>query len=149
MKKLGINTAAAILDIIGASFYLIALIIAFTAQYYLQYVVAINIVSMIIWYFSLAATIVSLIAFFKSKNIKINRNGLIFSITGHLSYFLLGVYLAPASLVLCILGAIFTFKNNHYLPVMQDKEIIIHDELPPVDVEVQETILDEQEEPIE
>lgn len=124
MKKLKINVAAAILDIIGASFYLIALILAFITQYFMDYLPLINLIFMIIWCFSIAGSIVGLISLIKSKNVMVPLSGVILGFVGHLTYFLLSIYLSPASIVLCILGAIFTFKNNKYqvISVNEDKK---------------------------
>ena len=141
MKKLKINTAAAILDIIGASFYLIALIVTFTAQYYMQFLTVINIIFMIVWGFSLAGSIVALIAFIYSKRVGIPLSGVLLGLIGHLSYFVFYIYFAPASIVLCILGAVFTFKNNKYKPIINTN--IYSSNLDAVDVEVTETPLEE------
>lgn len=114
MKKLKINSAAAIIDIVGACLYVVVLFIAFTAQNYLEYLTIINFVTMSIWYFSLAASIFNIFAFMKSRKVRIRTTGIFAGIIGHLFYFLFGIYAAPMSLVLCIVGAFFTFKLNTY-----------------------------------
>lgn len=129
MKKLKINTAAFIINIIGASFYLIALIIAFTAVNYMHLINYINVITMIIWLFSLAGAIVSIIALIASKkhNIKIVGSGA--GLIGHTLYFLFGIYPAIFCIALCILGAVILVRDNHYddqtsKTIMNNQEII-------------------------
>lgn len=112
MEKLKINSVSAVLGIVGASFYAIGLIVAFTIQYYLQFLSFMSILVMLIWYFSLAASILLLIAFIKTKKAKMRTIGPLVGMFGHLLYFIFGIYLAPMSIILCILSTYYIFKDN-------------------------------------
>lgn len=143
MKKLKINTAAFILDIIGASFYLIALIIAFTALNYIHLIDYINIVTLIIWSFSLGASIVSIIALIYTRKHNMRIVGTVAGLLGHSLYFLFGIYPAPFCIALCILGAIITFRDNHYSNTAPIKKAVREDI---IDIEIAEEVIDDSKE---
>ena len=112
MKKLGINTAAAIMDIIGASIYLIALLTALIT-YDMDKNIVFDIFFLILRGFAIGGGIVVLISYILSKKANMRLYGQIMGLIGHISYALGGKYLTLISLVLCILGAVFTLKDNH------------------------------------
>lgn len=112
MKKLGINTAAAVMDIVGASIYLVALLTALIT-YGMDKNIVFDIFFLMLRGFAIGGSIVVLISYILSKRANMRLSGQIIGLIGHIAYALGGKYLALISLVLCILGAVFTLKDNH------------------------------------
>ena len=115
-KKLGINTAGGIIDIIGAVLYLAAIFVLVGA--------AVNeaigsgtdgsteALAVFFIIFAVVGLVLHIIGLVQSKKANIKITGHVLGIIGHGIYVLFGVFLSWAAMILCILAAIFTLMQK-------------------------------------
>lgn len=108
MKKLGINTAAGVLDIIASITYFFAI-----------FIIVGEVLSSgtggsatVILLFGVVCLAVHIYAMIKSKQAGMKTTGHILGIVGHGLYVVLGALMGIPAMILCILAAVFTLINN-------------------------------------
>lgn len=115
-RKLGINTTAGIMDILGAILYLVSLfVVAGAAIAEVAGEAASGSTTgtaMFFYIFAGASLVIHIVALVKSRKAQISNVGNILGIIGH-GLFLLTMLMAIPALILCILAAVFTLKQKN------------------------------------
>lgn len=113
MKKgLSINVLAGILDILGAIIYFFAMFIIIVGSLGTKDGSGGGTAATIFIVFAVISLIVHIIALIQSKKAQLKTSGHIIGIIGHALYAVLGALLGIPAMVLCIIAAVFTLKNN-------------------------------------
>ena len=115
-KKLGINTAAGIVDIVGAVLYLVALFVIVGAA--INEVVgttgegSTQTIATVFMLFAIVGVVLHIVGLVQSKKVNLKITGHILGIVGHGIYVLLSALMGWAAMILCILAAIFTLMQK-------------------------------------
>lgn len=118
MKKLGINTAGGILDIIGAIIYFLALFVivgsAVGEAFASGTVHTANGLATFFLIYAAISVIVHVVGLIQSRKVGIKMTGNILGIIGHAVYLLLGASFGWIAMIIVIISAVFTLKDNKY-----------------------------------
>lgn len=118
MKKLGINTAAGVIDIIGAVIYLIAIFVLVGAAVSEVLTTgdtsSTELIRNLFLVYAAVGVILHIVGLVQSKKVGIKLAGNILGIIGHAIYLLLGAAFGWLAMILVIISAVFTLKDNKY-----------------------------------
>ena len=118
MKKLGVNTAGGVLDIIGAVLYFIALFVilgsAVTEAVTTGSTDTSNTLATVFLVYPAVCVLIHIIGLVQSRKVGIKLVGNILGIIGHAVYLFFGAILGWVAMILVIISAVFTLKDNKY-----------------------------------
>ncbi len=116
VKKLGINTAAGVLDIIASIVYFLAIFIlvgsAIEEGFTTGQTSGTETMRNILLVFAAVCMVLHIVGLVQSKKVGIKLTGNILGIIGHAIYLLLGAALGWVAMILTIISAVFTLKDN-------------------------------------
>ena len=116
MKKLGINTAAGVLDIIASIVYFLAIFVlvgsAIEEGFTTGQTSGTETMRNILLVFAAVCMVLHIVGLVQSKKVGIKLTGNILGIIGHAIYLLLGAALGWVAMILTIISAVFTLKDN-------------------------------------
>ena len=112
MKKLGVNTAGGVLDIIGAVLYFIALFVILGSA--VTEAVTTNTLATVFLVYAAVCVLIHIIGLVQSRKVGIKLVGNILGIIGHAVYLFFGAILGWVAMILVIISSLFTLKDNKY-----------------------------------
>lgn len=118
MKKLGVNTAGGVMDIIGAIIYLTAIFVivgsAVGEAVTMGTTSTAETLSTLFLIYAGVAVVVHIVGVVQSRKVGIKLVGNILGIIGHAIYLLFGAAFGWIAMIIVIISAVFTLKDNKY-----------------------------------
>ena len=114
LKKLKINIACGVLDILASFLYFFSLFLIGTFNGAIGASDGTETLSQMLLIFAIVVIVLHIVAFFQSKKVHIRLLGVIFGLVGNGIYLLSGAYLGWIAMIFTIIASVFILRDNHY-----------------------------------
>ena len=114
LKKLKINTACGIVDIVASFFYFFSFFLIGTFSGAIGASDGTEALSQILLIFAILSIVLHIVSFFQSKKVHIRLLGVILGLVGHGIYLVSGAYLGWLAMIFTIVASVFILRDNHY-----------------------------------